>query len=198
MARSSREAAARTRESIVREVVDEASVAGLDGITIGTLAGRLRMSKAGVVGPFGSKEKLQLEALARAAATFREEVWDPALTEPPGRARLERVIELWLAHLARPTFPGGCFLTQVAADFDARPGQVRDAIRAVADRWRAALAAEAEAAVRQGELGPIDAEQAAFELNAIAQGVNQAIQLHDDPAAVARGRAGMRRALGLS
>jgi AcrR family transcriptional regulator len=198
MPRSSREAAARTRDSIVREMVDEASVAGLDGITIGTLAGRLQMSKAGVVGPFGSKERLQLEALERAAATFREEVWEPALAVPPGRARLERVIETWLAHLARPTFPGGCFLTQAAADFDARPGAVRDAIRAIADRWRAALAGEVESALRHGELDSIDPQQAAFELNAIAQGVNQAIQLHDDRAAVSRGRAGMRRALGLS
>jgi len=198
MARSSREAAARTRDSIVREVVDEASVAGLDGITIGTLAGRLRMSKAGIVGPFGSKENLQLEALERAAARFREEVWDPALAAPPGRERLERVIEGWLTHLARPSFPGGCFLTQAAADFDARPGAVRDSIGAINVRWLGALAVEVEAAVRQGEIDTIDPRQAAFELNALAQGVNQAIQLHDDPAAVERGRAGMRRALGIS
>jgi len=85
MPRSSREAAERTREAILSEVVSEASIAGLDGITIGTLAERLRMSKAGVVGPFGSKERLQLEALDRAAAIFRAEVWDPAAgAEPVG------------------------------------------------------------------------------------------------------------------
>ncbi|HET6831451.1 MAG TPA: TetR/AcrR family transcriptional regulator [Solirubrobacterales bacterium] len=197
MPRSSRAAAARTRESIVREVVDEASVAGLDGVTIGSLAERLRMSKAGIVGPFGSKEKLQLEALARAAATFREEVWETAAPSPPGRARLEIVVEAWLAHLARPTFPGGCFLTQAAADFDARPGAVRDAIREIDKRWRRTIAGEVEAALARGELAGVDPAQAAFEVNAIAQGVNQAIQLHDDPGAVARGRAAMRRALGL-
>jgi len=198
MPRSSREAAARTRDSIVREVVDEASVAGLDGVTIGTLAERLGMSKAGVVGPFGSKERLQLEALERAAATFREEVWEPALAASPGRARLELVIDGWLAHLARPTFPGGCFLTQAAADFDARPGPVRDAIGAIDERWRRVIAGEAEAALRQGELVGVEPDQAAFELNAIAQGVNQALQLHGDRRAVARGRIAMRRALGLS
>lgn len=197
MPRSSRAAAARTRESIVREVVDEASVTGLDGVTIGALAERLRMSKAGIVGPFGSKEKLQLEALARAAATFREEVWETAAQSPPGRARLEIVVEAWLAHLARPTFPGGCFLTQAAADFDARPGAVRDAIREIDKRWRRTIAGEVEAALARGELAGVDPAQAAFEVNAIAQGVNQAIQLHDDPGAVARGRAAMRRALGL-
>ena len=85
MPRSSREAAAQTRESILREVVDEASIAGLDGITLGTVAESLEMSKAGVVGPFGSKEKLQLEALKRAAETFREDVWDRA-----GEGRADR------------------------------------------------------------------------------------------------------------
>jgi AcrR family transcriptional regulator len=156
------------------------------------------MSKAGVVGPFGSKGRLQLEALERAAATFRDDVWEPALAAPRGRARLEVVIEAWLAHLARPTFPGGCFLTQAAADYDARPGPVRDAIGAIDERWRGVLATEVEVGLRQGELAGIEPEQAAFELNAIAQGVNQAIQLHDDEAAVGRGRAAMRRALGLS
>jgi AcrR family transcriptional regulator len=198
MPRSSREAAARTRESIVREVVDEASVAGLDGITIGTLAERLGMSKAGVVGPFGSKERLQLEALERAAAMFRAEVWEPALTAPPGRRRLELVIDGWLAHLARPSFPGGCFLTQAAADFDARPGAVRDAVRAIDERWRRTLAGEVAAARRDGDLDAVEPAQAAFEMNAIAQGVNQAIQLQGDPEAVVRGRAAMRRAIGIS
>jgi AcrR family transcriptional regulator len=156
------------------------------------------MSKAGVVGPFSSKERLQLEALERAATTFREEVWEPALAAPPGRGRLELVIDGWLAHLARPTFPGGCFLTQAAADFDARPGPVRDAIGAIDERWRGVLAGEVKTALRGGGLAGIEPDQAAFELNAIAQGVNQAIQLHDDAGAVRRGRAAMRRALGLS
>lgn len=197
MPRSSREAAAKTREAILGEVVSEASVAGLDGITIGTLAGRLEMSKAGVVGPFGSKEALQLEALERAAAIFRAEVWDPAADRPAGRERLEAIVEAWLAHLAGRTFPGGCFLTQAAADFDARPGPVRDEVRAINRRWKRALAGEVEAALERGEVADIDPAQAAFEVNAIAQGVNQAIQLEDDPGAVARGRAAMRRALGI-
>ena len=197
MPRSSREAAAQTRESILREVVDEASIAGLDGITLGTVAESLEMSKAGVVGPFGSKEKLQLEALSRAAERFREDVWDRAGEAASGLPRLEALIEAWLEHLARPTFPGGCFLTQAAADFDARPGTVRDASRAISRRWERAIAAEVATAVEQGEIDGVDPAQAAFEINAIAQGVNQAIQLHGDSAAVARGRAAMRRALGI-
>ena len=198
MPRSSREQALRTRESILAEVVDEASVNGLDGITIGTLAERLEMSKAGVIGPFGSKERLQLEALDRAAAIFREDVWEPALSEAAGRQRLEALIDAWLAHLSRPTFPGGCFLTQASADFDARPGPVRDSVRAIGRRWEAVIAGEVRTALEAGEVEGVDPEQAAFEIYALAQGVNQAIQLQDDPAAVARGRVAMRRAAGLS
>jgi AcrR family transcriptional regulator len=198
MPRSSREDAARTRDAILAEVVAEASVNGLDGVTIGTLAERLDMSKAGVIGPFGSKERLQLEALDRAAAIFRDDVWEPALAAPAGRARLEALVDAWLAHLSRPTFPGGCFLTQAAADFDARPGAVRDAVRAIGRRWEAAIAAEVRTALDAGEVAGLDPEQAAFEVNALAQGVNQAIQLQGDDDAVARGRAAMRRALGVS
>ncbi len=198
MPRSSREQALRTRESILAEVVDEASVNGLDGITIGTLAERLEMSKAGVIGPFGSKERLQLEALDRAAAIFREDVWEPALSEAAGRQRLEALIDAWLAHLSRPTFPGGCFLTQASADFDARPGPVRDSVRAIGRRWEAVIAGEVRTALEAGEVEGVDPEQAAFEIYALAQGVNQAIQLQDDPAAVARGRVAMRRAAGIS
>lgn len=198
MPRSSREQALRTRESILAEVVDEASVNGLDGVTIGTLAERLEMSKAGVIGPFGSKERLQLEALDRAAAIFREDVWEPALSEAAGRQRLEAMIDAWLAHLSRPTFPGGCFLTQASADFDARPGPVRDSVRAIGRRWEAVIAGEVRTALEAGEVEGVDPEQAAFEIYALAQGVNQAIQLQDDPAAVARGRVAMRRAAGLS
>jgi AcrR family transcriptional regulator len=198
MPRSSRKEAARTRESILNEVVAEASVSGLDGITIGTLADRLDMSKAGVIGPFGSKERLQLEALDRAAAIFRADVWERAAAVPAGRPRLEALVDAWLAHLSRPTFPGGCFLTQAAADFDARPGAVRDAVRSIGRRWEGALAAEVRSALDSGEVEDVDPDQAAFEINAIAQGVNQAIQLQGDGDAVARGRIAMRRAVGLS
>ena len=55
--------AARTRQAILDRAVDLASVEGLEGLTIGRLAGDLDMSKAGVLGHFGTKEELQLAAL---------------------------------------------------------------------------------------------------------------------------------------
>ncbi len=195
MPRASRQAASRNRKAIVREAVDDASLNGLEGITIGRLAERLEMSKAGVIGPFGSKEALQLEALRAAVDRFRETVWVPAEEAPAGLPRLEALIDAWLAHLTGGVFPGGCFLTQAAADFDGRSGPVRDAIVEATRLWEATLARQVAIALERGEIAGVDPEQAAFEIHALGQGVNQANQLRADPRAAERGRAGMLRAL---
>jgi AcrR family transcriptional regulator len=52
--------AASTRSAILARAVDLASAEGLEGLTIGRLAGDLRMSKSGLFAHFGSKEELQL------------------------------------------------------------------------------------------------------------------------------------------
>ena len=73
---------AQTRETILNEAVDLASVAGLDGVTIGTLATHTGLSKSGLFAHFGSKENLQVETLRAAAERFTELVVSPALQEP--------------------------------------------------------------------------------------------------------------------
>ena len=52
----------RTRRQILDAAVDIASVDGLEGLSIGELAAKLRMSKSGLFAAFGSKEDLQLAA----------------------------------------------------------------------------------------------------------------------------------------
>ena len=127
--RRSAAAALDTRRTILDHAVDVASLNGLEGLTVGTLAGDLRMSKAGVVGPFGSKEALQLAALERAAEIFAERVWAPAADAEPGLPRLRRLCETRIAYLSENCFPGGCFLASASPEFDGRPGPVRDADR---------------------------------------------------------------------
>jgi len=195
--RSSAAEASRTREAIVAEVVARASIEGLEGITIGTVAADLGMSKAGVVGPFGSKEELQLAALEGAIEIFRAEVWERAAASPPGLARLRAIAEHWIFYLERDVFPGGCFLTAAAAEFDGRPGRVRDAVAATLRLWNSVLEAEVRTAIEGGELDPAtDPSQVAFELSAIAMAVNQAHQLRTGADAGRRGRIAMARALG--
>src|SRR4051794_14342259 len=152
MPRRSAADAARTREAILERSVALASVEGLEGLTIGRLAADLQMSKAGVLGHFGTKEELQLATLAAARAIYRRELWDPAQAAAPGRARLLAIADAWLSYLARDVFPGGCFVTAASSEFDDRPGRVRDALAAMHAQWLEVLAAEARIAMAAGEL----------------------------------------------
>jgi AcrR family transcriptional regulator len=193
--RNSVEGAIATREAILTEAVDRASLEGLEGITIGGLADSLRMSKAGVIGQFGNKEALQLATLRAASVRFRTRIWDPAAAKPEGIARLRAIARSWIAYLEGDTFPGGCFLTAASTEFDGRPGPVHDEVERTVELWHRVLEREAAAAIAAGELEG-DPEQIAFEMNAVAMAVNQARQLRHDPRAGKRGRAAMKRILG--
>jgi AcrR family transcriptional regulator len=189
MPRRSAAAALETRRSIVDRAVDVASLDGLEGLTIGRLATELDMSKAGVIGHFGTKEALQLATLAQANEVFRREVWDPAAATERGLPRLRAIAEAWTSYLERGVFPGGCFLTASSCEWDGREGAVRDAIADSLVLWRGVLVREAASA------GFDDPEQIAFEMTAIAMGLNHAVQLHGDPEAPERARRAMRRLL---
>lgn len=189
--------ARQTRAAIIERAVDLASVRGLQGLSIGDLAEDLGMSKAGILGPFGSKQALQLAALGEAIDVFLHTVWEPVAEVEPGMPRLAAICDTWIAYLASNTFRGGCFLTAASCEFDGRPGPVRDAVADAFDRWRRRLEKEAAAAITAGDL-PADASptQIAFELNALASGANQRLQLHHDSATPDLVAAAMRRVLG--
>lgn len=197
MPRRSAAAVADTRATTVEAAVDLASVEGLEGITIGRLAGDLKMSKSGLIGRFGDKEALQRAVLAAAIERFTEAVWLRAAGAEPGLPRLERIVDAWIAHLRDGVFPGGCFVTTASVEYDARPGPLRDDVAAAVRRWLAVLEAEARSAREAGDL-PADRDPAdvAFELHSLASGGSVAGRLLEDPAALDRTRAAMRRALG--
>lgn len=196
MSRRSVADTARTRAAIIDRAVAVASVEGLEGLTIGSLAIDLKMSKAGVLGHFGTKEALQLATMEAAIGIYVREVWEPASSAAPGRARLLAIADAWLDYLARDVFPGGCFVTAASTEFDGRPGRVRDALTAAYGRWLDLLTDEARTAVRGGELPRgTDPRDVAFGLNAIAMGVNQGRHLFGDDAAGERGWRAMRTVL---
>jgi AcrR family transcriptional regulator len=178
-----------TRTRLLDSASDLASTDGLEGVTLGRLAETVRLSKSGVTRHFPTKEELQLRTLEHAFARFAATVWRPGLERPAGIERLRAVCDAWTAFLAGDTFPGGCFMTGVAAEFDGRPGPVRDAVAAAQRRWLGLLADEARQAVAAGDLpADTDPEELAFELNALALGANQARQLLDDDGAPAHSR----------
>jgi AcrR family transcriptional regulator len=198
MARRSQAEAQRTRERIVERAMNLASVEGLEGVTIGRLAGDLGMSKAGVIGHFGSKEALQLASVAAAEEIFREQILDPTRDEKPGLTRLLAILDAWVDYEASGTFEGGCFFEATAPEMDDREGPVRDRIAAGHETWYRILEKETATAIENGEL-PADLEvaQVTFELRAIITGLNRELQLRGEKAAPDRARKAMRRALGV-
>lgn len=173
-----------------------ASVEGLEGLSIGGLARRLGMSKSGVIGHFESKQDLQLQTVRAAAAVFEVEVLAPAATEAPGLPRLQALLGQWIDHVASGRFEGGCFFWAASADFDGRPGPVRDAVARATGGWLDGLADEIRLATRLGEIvADEDADQLAFELHALVQEANWARQLLDREDAFERARRGIETRL---
>lgn len=197
MPRRSTAAVAETRAAVTEAAVDRASVEGLEGLTIGGLAGEVAMRKSSVFSLFGSKQELQLATLEAAIEQFTDEVWGPVAEERPGMARLLALCDSWLAYHEREVMPGGCFLTTATIEFDARPGPLRDAVASSMKRWLGVLEREVALAIDAGEL-PADTEPAdvAFQLNALASAASYGFQLWRDPGVFMRARRSMRRALG--
>jgi AcrR family transcriptional regulator len=187
----------RTRRAILRAAVNIASVDGLEGLSIGRLAGELNMSKSGLFAHFGSKEELQISTVRAAAAIFVHRVIRPAEEQhDPGLARLSAMLHIWLDYMEAGIFAGGCFFAAATAEMDGRPGPVRDAVAAQMSDWNRLLAASIHDAIARGELEPdTDAEQLAFELDALGSAVNGVWQLHGDHAVFARGHRALRRRL---
>jgi AcrR family transcriptional regulator len=180
----------RTRQSILERAVDVASAEGLEGLTIGRLASALSLSKSGLFAHFGSKEDLQLATVEAAREVFIREVIRPTFEAARGLPRLWKLCDTWLAYVRGGVFRGGCFFAAAAAEFDSRPGPVRDRIAAIMKEWMETLRRAVVEAQDAGQLDPgLDPAQLAFEFNALELGANWAFQLHGDKKAFARARA---------
>jgi AcrR family transcriptional regulator len=166
---------AETRAAILARALDVASVDGLEGLTIGRLATELEMSKSGLFAHFGSKQELQLATIEAAAKRFRAVV-GPAFEVTEGALRLRAMSELYLAHLEQGDYPGGCFWAATAAEYDDKPGPVRDAIAAGLDAWLGELERQA------GIAGAAEPARFAFELYAVVTAANSRFRLSEDPA----------------
>lgn len=181
---------AETRAAILARAVDLASAEGLEGLTIGRLAAELEMSKSGLFAHFGSKLELQLAAVDAAAKRFRSAVIEPALAAPEGVPRLRAMADVYLAHLDGGAYSGGCFWAATSAEYDDRPGPVRDAIAGALDGWLGELQRQAKIA------GSADPGRFAFELYAVVMGANSRFRLAGDRAVFDYARAVVDRLIG--
>ncbi len=179
----------RTREAILARAVDIASVEGLEGLTVGSLAAQLEMSKSGLFAHFGSKEDLQLATIELAREIFIKEVTLPALAAPKGMPRLWGLLERWMDLVEKQVFKGGCFFSAASFEFDSRRGVVRDRIAAIMHEWIGAITRAVYEAQKAGHLDrKVDPTRLAFEIHAISMGAHWAYQLLDDKQAYPRAR----------
>jgi AcrR family transcriptional regulator len=186
-----------TRRRILDRSLAIGSTEGLEGLTIGRLAAELGMSKAGLLGHFGTKESLQLAVVDAAAELFSREVPERVRNVPRGLPRLRAVCEAWVSYLERRVLPGGCFFAAAAAEFDGRGGPVRDAIAGMNALWQRDLRIDVRRAVRAGDLpADTDVDQFIYELVGTMLALNHYLQLQHDPSAAARARRALRRLLG--
>jgi AcrR family transcriptional regulator len=134
------------------------------------------MSKSGLFAHFGSKQELQLATIDAAAQRFRTAVIEPSLEAPEGAERLRAMADGYIAHLTSDAYAGGCFWASTSAEYDDRPGPVRDAIGAALDAWLAQIEHQARIA------GAAEPGRFAFEVYAVVMGANSRYRLSGDGA----------------
>lgn len=183
---------AATRDAIVDRAHEIARFAGLEGLSIGPLAQAVGMSKSGVFAHFGSREDLQLAVLEEAARRFAEGVLAPALARPRGLPRLRAIMRNWFDWV-RGNSDGGCVLLSSVAEYDDRPGVLRDRVVANEQRWRDALRRAVGQAIDSGHLRPGDIDQYVFELYAIPLAVHHQAGLFGDDVAMRHGEQAVER-----
>jgi AcrR family transcriptional regulator len=180
----------RSRQTILRAAANLATTDGLEGISIGNLAAHIGMSKSGLYAHFGSKQELQLATVETAREIFDEEVVRPAQTIADPLGRLRALLEGFLSHLERRVFPGGCFFASTTAEFDTRPGPVRDRVAAIQQGWVELIQRMIREAQAAGSLGATeDPSQLAFELHAYLLMGNIGFILYSDAVHLERARA---------
>lgn len=168
-----------SRRAILERAADDASLRGLDGITIGVLAAETGVSKSNVATLFGSKLELQLATIEAARERFVDAVIAPALAAPRGLQRLWAIIDIWLTYSETRVFAGGCFFRAVSTDAAAKDDAVRQTLVTLEEEWTDFLSrAIREASAELPRLEPDHVDLFAFEITAMLDEANRASLLH--------------------
>jgi AcrR family transcriptional regulator len=185
-----------THRAILRRAMQIASVDGLEGLSLAGLASELDMSKSGLFAHFGSKEQLQLSTLRAARRVFADEAIAPVADTPEGVRRLAALLGTWFGYISTDTFAGGCIFMHAAAEFDSRPGKVRDLIAETMRMFIDLLVEQVRAGVERDELEPdTDPEQLAWELHAFGLALNWDHQLYGGVSAAERAQVALESRL---
>ncbi len=166
-----------TRRTVARRAAAIATTHGLDSITVGSLASAAGVSKSGILTVFGTREAIQVAAVAEARQIYRQSVIAPVWAEEPGAPRLRALMDSWVAYLRAGVFPGGCFIVASTAEYGRRSGAVADAVRRLKREWLDLLEGELRAA------GAADPADDAFRIDAFLCAANTHRELfgRDEP-----------------
>ena len=185
-----------TRTAIVGAAMDLALTEGLEAITLQAVASRLALSKSGVFSRVGSREALQKAVIEEYGRRFLADVFVPAMQKPKGLARLEDIVDRWIARTRDIEAETGCIYMAGAFEYDDREGELRDLLLAEITRWRAALRRTVLQAVETGELrADTDAAQVVSEINGLIMGLLHDARFLRDPQAADRAKQTWQRIL---
>lgn len=182
-----------TRAAILDVALNLASRDGLEGLTIGLLAEKMHMSKSGVFAHFGSREDLQIEVLKLYHSHFEQEVFYPSVKVSRGLPRLEAMFARWIKRVT-VEIASGCIYISGAAEYDDRPGAIRDALVGMVQAWQAALLRCIEQAIEMGHLKPdTDPQQVVYEIYGLILGLHHDARFLKVPGSVERAQIGFKR-----
>ena len=183
-----------TRARILDTAFRLAARDGLEGLSLGSLAAEVGLSKSGLFAHFSSKEELQLEMLRVASTYFIDKVMTPAFRHARGLPRVRALFENWLRWATDPSLPGGCVFVAAAAEVDDEDGPVRAYVAGQQQALLAAIARAARLAIEAGDFRrDLDVDQFAFDLISTYLGFHHAHRLLRDPRSEQRARRAFKR-----
>lgn len=182
-----------TRAAILDTALAMASREGLEGLTIGVLAEKMKMSKSGVFAHFGSREELQIAVLKRYNDLFEQEVFYPSLKEPRGLPRLREMFGRWVKRVTMEIV-SGCIYISGAVEYDDRTGAIREELVKMVTALQQALRRCAQQAVDEGHLrADTDPQQLVFEMYGLVLALHHDARFIKRPDSVERARNGFER-----
>jgi AcrR family transcriptional regulator len=125
-----------TKGRLLQIGLDQMSVHGLSGLSLGQLATASGLSKSGLFAHFRSKEQLQIELLNEMAQFAERVVVQPAMLAPEGLPRLVAVMKLWLGWSRRAGLSGGCPVAAALFELDDIEGEIRAHAAKLEQHWR--------------------------------------------------------------
>ena len=184
-----------TKLAIVEAALNLSTEIGLEGLSIGVLAEVTHMSKSGVFAHFGSREELQISVIREYFHRFEQEVFYPALGARRGLPRVQALFANWMKRVA-VEIQSGCIFISGAAEFDDRPGPVRDALASSVQTWLGAMLRAVVLAKECGDLrADADEHQVAFEIHGLILALHYEARFLQNPGSIERAHRGFENIL---